>query len=119
MHRNTRLERLKALERAALDEATEEWARQQLRPHGVPEWVGGQVRLWRARFVALAAWAQDVVKIGAALTMLGTGYKLVRLMWARVVGSPDMQATGIHSTALDRVEKSAAGDGAAEPPRRR
>lgn len=116
--RNSSIQRLKALEREELDAATEEWARRELRPHGIPEWLGAQIRLWRARFDALAGWVQVIVKLAPVVSVLGSGYKLVRFMWARHVKDAELPATGIASTTLDRVERSATGDGAANPSRR-
>jgi hypothetical protein len=113
-----RLQRLKALEREELDAAVEEWARRELRPHGLPEWLGAQIKLWRVRLDGLAGWVQVLVKLAPVLTLMGSCYKLACFMWAHYVKAADLPATGIASTTLDRVEKTAAGDGAANPSRR-
>lgn len=118
MGRNSRIERLKALERAELDAAVEEWARRELRPHGIPEWAGAQIKLWRARLDGLAGWVQVIVKLAPVLTLLGSCYKLAWFMWAHYVKAADLPATGIASTTLDRVERPVAGGGATNPPRR-
>lgn len=105
MWRNSKLDRLKALERQELDDAVEAWARRELRPHGFPEWFGAQLKLWTARFESLARWAKAVVTVASVLPVLYSGYKLGRLMWARFVGRAEMPASGVASTATDFVKR--------------
>lgn len=72
-------------------------------------WFWRRLKVWTNRFEMLEDWAK---KLGgllvAVVAVLGVGFKLVRFISDRRVAPAEQPATGVASTALDRVDKPVA-----------
>jgi hypothetical protein len=95
--RDYRIDRLKALERAELDAAVEEWARRELQSPSLRGRLFVRLQRWGAKIKDVATF------VGAIGALTTAGAALYHRMRGTEVAPPQTPATGTPTITTDRV----------------